>query len=457
VVNSAFGRQTANFTMNSNDFIPRCLVPNEQGIAQGFDLGGEPSQRPINENHALGLARYIVKGEVASLERSFGERNEAVPPALKRIADELGRESYYALAPIVANIRPTRHFSLQRDVNDSRYHILTMASEELLRVIDGQHRTRARVIVFDWLKSILAHAKYPAGRRLGPAVYLPSDGRLDVTGEEMRVWGEIYRRWLRAGIEISLHIDLDSEQERQLFFVLNKLGLKVDASLAFEFDEGNAVNQYIKNALIDHLKLKVVAKDRADRDEGEIALKDLIAVNAILFLNKTNVRSATPVLVEPREGLATKFWQQVTAIPGFGLSGARKATVAAQPVLLKALAKLVHDFAFGREQNAESLDTLLSAIPQRLDLSHSNPAWRYYSYPSQAERDVRCPGLAAYLPPEGTGNRDLGGYDANHKVMNFGAKHNDIFPLLGDIVRWTLKLPARQHRTAALPTEAEAA
>jgi hypothetical protein len=28
--------------------------------------------------------------------------------------------------------------------------------------------------------------------------------------------------------------------------------------------------------------------------------------------------------------------------------------------------------------------------------------------------------------------------------MRFGAKHNDIFPILGDMIRWSLKLPSRQ-------------
>jgi hypothetical protein len=41
--------------------------------------------------------------------------------------------------------------------------------------------------------------------------------------------------------------------------------------------------------------------------------------------------------------------------------------------------------------------------------------------------------------------RDIGGHDAVTGVMNFGAKHNDI-PVLGDLIRWKLKLPSRQQR-----------
>jgi hypothetical protein len=28
-------------------------------------------------------------------------------------------------------------------------------------------------------------------------------------------------------------------------------------------------------------------------------------------------------------------------------------------------------------------------------------------------------------------------------VFRFGAKHNDIYPILGDMIRWQLKLPSR--------------
>jgi hypothetical protein len=34
-------------------------------------------------------------------------------------------------------------------------------------------------------------------------------------------------------------------------------------------------------------------------------------------------------------------------------------------------------------------------------------------------------------------SREQGGF------MRFGAKHNDIFPLLADMIRWQMKLPSR--------------
>ena len=55
--------------------------------------------------------------------------------------------------------------------------------------------------------------------------------------------------------------------------------------------------------------------------------------------------------------------------------------------------------------------------------------------------------LKSYLPSDDEGyNRDLGAFDPTTKVMRFGAKHNDIYPILGDIFRQALALPSRHER-----------
>lgn len=443
LVNSAFGHRTVVLSIPVEEFITRSIVPNQAGISLGDDLGNAPSQRPINPAHAQGLALYMLKGEVSALMERSAERG-TVPEVLSKIMSELGHESYYGIAPIVANMQPRNTAKI--DQKDGWPHLF-LDDVEIFRVIDGQHRREGRDILMKWLKSVIETGRYPTGRRTGMALYVPANGRVDVTPEERRMWGEIHQNALRSGFEISLHLNLTTEQERQLFFVLNNLGRSVESSMAFDFDESNPVNQFIKGVLIGELKLKVVTKDVASRDEGELALKDLVAINAILILNKTNVRAATPPIVAARQAVARDFWARVIRIPGFGEEGAKKATVAAQPVVLKALAKLVYDFAFAQEEETAHLDEVLDAIadPALLDLSHSNTLWRAYEL-QPAEREKMFPGISEYLPPEGTGNRDIGGYDAATGVMNFGAKHNDIFPVLGDLIRWKLKLPPRQHR-----------
>ena len=170
-----------------------------------------------------------------------------------------------------------------------------------------------------------------------------------------------------------------------------------------------------------------------------MARKDIVAINSILFLNKTNPKGATPVQVERMYEVARVFWEKVSEIDHFGEMGAKQKTVAAQPVVLKALGKLAYDFAVGRKSNENDLATLLNGIAQ-IDFSHSNPMWHYYEL-SEPVRKERLPGLSDYLPDD-DGNRDVGGSDEDGH-MRFGAKHNDIYPILGDMIRWNLKLPNR--------------
>jgi hypothetical protein len=51
--------------------------------------------------------------------------------------------------------------------------------------------------------------------------------------------------------------------------------------------------------------------------------------------------------------------------------------------------------------------------------------------------------LESYLPNEEGGNRDIGAYNEVDHLLRFGAKHNDIYPILGDMIRRKLKLPNR--------------
>lgn len=75
---------------------------------------------------------------------------------------------------------------------------------------------------------------------------------------------------------------------------------------------------------------------------------------------------------------------------------------------------------------------------------------RYYEL-KQSDRNAHgLAALADYLPadlPDTNGNvanRDIGRFEPQDQVMRFGAKHNDIFPLLGDMVRWRLNMPSRR-------------
>ena len=185
-------------------------------------------------------------------------------------------------------------------------------------------------------------------------------------------------------------------------------------------------------------------KDWKD-DDGSIALKDLIGINAILFLNKTNISTASPE-DKDKEALAKQFWVAVNGINGFGEENAKYKTVAAQPVVLKALAKIMFDLSFSKRkpENANKFLEIFLENITRLDFSHGNPVWNYY-HMSEEDREINFPGLNEYLPDATSGNRDIGSIDSNN-YMRFGNKHNDIYPILADMIRWKLDLPNRHKK-----------
>jgi hypothetical protein len=224
----------------------------------------------------------------------------------------------------------------------------------------------------------------------------------------------------------------------------------VEGGLAYEFDNSNPVNRFIKERLIGEglLTATVVDSDNAgdwSKDEGVIARKDLVAINALLLLNKTTINGATPADVNSKEHYATRFWEAIAQIPNWGVAGAKKNTVAAQPAVLKSLAKLAYDFAYGRDQNSEHMERLFAAIEDgEIDFSHVNPMWRYFEMTAE-EKEKYCPGMADAVTSEESGiNLDLGSYDSASGVMRFGPKHNDIQRHVGDMIRFKLGLPKRK-------------
>jgi len=310
-------------------------------------------------------------------------------------------------------------------------------------MIDGQHRLVGGQITREFLETVTKTGSYPAKNNL-----FTSRGK--VPPEEMMVWMEALEcaRSL-ASVKIELHLGLSIEQERQLFHDLNNLGKKVTRSLALKFDGSNPITKFIESVLVGALGLLDCETEQTDwsDDQGALSRKDIVAVNAIAFLNKGNMAGATPAIVEPRVETVSRMWTAILKLEGFNKPGAKLKTVAAQPVVLKAVAKLVFDLAFSNRR-PDNGDALLEAALQRLnevDFSHGNPMWRYYEMSEEDRAAAGLTELGPYLPDQGKvtpeANRDLGLFQGG--VMRFGAKHNDIFPILADMIRWKLSLPNR--------------
>jgi hypothetical protein len=411
---------------------------------------GEIAQRKLDMGHATKLATFILRGLVDAAVRRYVVRGAEIPPALMRIQEKLGSQPYFSLPPVIANLRgigPRGQGLRAEPITDGeRGEIVAvrfwMGQQHILYIIDGQHRRKAIELVMDFLEGDVQQRRHYSRKNL-----YGNEG-LDLTPEELAAWSDVYHAArAEALITVEIHLGLDIAQERQLFHDTNNLGKKVEASLALLFDSANPVNHFIKDELITPGLIFVVDQDQSVRDweddSGEMSRKDLVAVNAHLFLNKSNIKGARPQDIQPRQYIAKRFWDAVSEIDGFGEPGARAKTVAAQPVVLKALAKLTYDFAFGRsaEGNDRFRDRLLDGIPS-LDFSHDNPMWEYYRMTDVERTTNGLDGLAAYLPEGDGANRDIGGRDSEGR-MRFGAKHNDIIPILGDMIRWKLQLPSR--------------
>lgn len=443
------GHNTLVVSTPMREFFQMSEVASERNIESNALLeGNSVAQRPLDKKHAERLAVYLLKGLANTLLHKFKREKQAVPTELLEIRKTLGEQPYMSMQPVVANIRDIGFggaSGLRFERTPEGLVNVWLRPNNILWIVDGQHRRMAMHILFSYLQEVLQTQKYPKR----PALYPAESVDEKLAPAVAKVWAQLYEVAVATcTVTVEIHLGLDAEQERQLFHDLNNLGKTVEAGMAFDYDLGNPVNKWIKDVLVKQevLTAKVVEKDVVDwrKDSGVIARKDLVAVCAILFLNKTSVSGAMPNEVHEKEALALKFWQTVCAIDGFGEEQAKQKTIAAQPVVLKAIAKLTYDFTYGRYRDNGILpDALLDRILAEIDFSHDNPMWRYYQLEPE-KREKLCPGLSKYLPDEASGNRDVGSYNDESKVMRFGAKHNDIYPIIGDMIRWKLKLSNRQ-------------
>lgn len=450
LVGRNLGNNTINLVLPLQNFLEVSEVANERSISQSFELEGQAiAQRKFDPTHAAKLATFMLRAGATEAYRRRRSQGLPIPAELEEIRAKLGTQPYAGLQPFVANIR-----SCEPDGGNLAFEekeigaVVKLADRDILWVIDGQHRRGGGEMIFDdFFKEIRTKHRYPRRSKIYPGTH-----KDELSRGELNVWNEIFEV-MRSEftVTVEVHLGLNADQERQLFHDLNNLGKKVESGLAFEYDNANPVNCFIKEELSTHendgglMKATVVDRDIVDwhNDPGAISRKDIVAINAILFLNKTNVSGAIPSVVDERRDVALRFWKEVNKIKDFGVEGAKEKTIAAQPVVLKALAKLSYDFAFGKGSNEDYFEKLLSGI-EKIDFSHKNFTWRYYDLDSK-DRERYTKGLSQYLPADTEGkNRDIGKYDEHAGVMRFGSKHNDIFPILGDMVRWTLGLPNRQ-------------
>ena len=453
------GHTTLKFSMPLNQFITISGVGNRKNVNEIESYQGEfHAQRNLIREHAVGLAKYTLMGLVRSQIKQMAAAGSKVPESILEIRKGLGDPAYAALQPLVCNIRNCEpggadlEVSPAGDPNNAMYYV-TLTARHTLWVVDGQHRKEGFEMVLQFLTKIKNTIKYPKRGLFEPNGY---NNEL-LSDTVYNFWMSVYEIAIsRCHVSIECHLGLKEQEEQQLFYDLNSKGRKVVQSLAYQYDHTDPINAFVSKNLIEDVVLPFKPSDRDEtnwqKDDGRIARKDINNVTSLLCLGKSTSRNATPALVESRQEFMLRFWNAIIRIKDFGKEGAKSKTLAAQPVVLKALAKIAHDLAYGHQNiiDHEGYKLMLNAITDgELDFSHNNPIWRALLM-SADERQSAFPGLDKYLYIPAETNLDAGIYDAQNNWVRFGNRHNDIFPRLGDVIRWKLNLNVRPSVAKAL-------
>ena len=182
---------------------------------------GDVSQRPLDTKHSRGLAVYILKGLVSSALKKKGLSPEA-KEALEEIQENLGTQVYMCLQPIVANLRldggrasPRLEPIMDAKTGAQVAAAVFLRTDDILWVIDGQHRREAMHEVFEFLQHLQRTRRYPKKS-------LYEADHVELSPTEMQAW-EACIKEARGSctVVVEVHIGLDTGQERQLFHDLN--------------------------------------------------------------------------------------------------------------------------------------------------------------------------------------------------------------------------------------------
>jgi hypothetical protein len=164
-----------------------------------------------------------------------------------------------------------------------------------------------------------------------------------------------------------------------------------------------------------------------------------------LLVHGANVKDATPQSqIDAKLSFIRHFWEVVQQIDGFTEPNQRTKTIAGQPVVLKALAKLAYDHAYGVPKlvDEDGLRTLYRAIQSKqLTFNHSDQFWLALFMNDDERARELGPDINNYVHV--TAQTKPGEFDKLNGWVRFGTAHNDIYPRIGDLIRWKLSLKNR--------------
>jgi hypothetical protein len=449
------GNRTVNLVIPMDKFKEISAIANEARIIPGGgdDHGGGIAQRPLDESHAKKIAMYILRGLLSSVKIKYLADDVEIPEVLEDLLGDLGEGPYQGLQPFTGNIRNCQSGGddLEVEKMPDGSLVLHLRQGQIIMVVDGQHRRWGYNLLTDWLDDILATGRYSTTRKGG--LYMP-EGREDIpelTADELAVWGAVYEEArAHCTVDVTVHLGLRIDQERQLFHDLNNLGKKVEPSIAQAFDQANPVNIFIRKDiegknLLGEIKIsdegsKKGGKKRAAEltTDGSIIRDDLVIANGLLFAGMTNPTGIPKNKVDSK--LGERFWKAISSQPHFGEAGWHEKTLLAQPTMIKALAQLAYNFNGSREADEKNLDAFLTALEENaIDFSAENPLWKAYLVD---DYEMQFPGISEYLTPTGVRN-SYATVDPATNFVRFTSNTRDVARYIGDLIRWQLKLPVR--------------
>lgn len=437
------GSNTLNMTVPMATFREISLVANEARIISMGEGPEQIAQRQLIPDHAKKLALYVLRGLLSAVKLRWLQEDKHVPDFLNDILAELGEGPYQALQPFTANIRNIQDDGLEFEDSPSGT-IVHLHKAQKLFVVDGQHRLKAADMVNDWLNTILTNGRYAKkGLWIGETQ--------DMTAEEVEVWTAVLTEFgVHFTVDVTVHLGLDPEKERQLFHDLNVLGKKPSAAQALAFDAANPVSKYVAERLAPEgfvHGLRVVdaghKKSGAKLEEPAIYRDDMVNTCAILFRGAFNQSGITPSDVLHSEDYADAFWDALSKQPGWAVQGWDRLTLLSHPTMLKGMAFLVRSFHNGEEaRDKDAAHAKRNAIIEAIaagdvDFTHANPLWRAYLM-SQQERDEAFPGIEDFITPDSV-RRPYGTWDDDLGRLQFGPNTRDIARYLADLVRYQLR------------------
>lgn len=361
------GATTFTTSIDVGTFLNQSLVGNDPAA-------GAVTQRPLSVSHATSMAAFNLSALINATVKEFESKYGDVPQEVVEVFDHVSRKSYYAWAPLVGSVR----FALsevEASKNDKTGEwTLQLRPDQLIWVVDGQHRRKGLEYTRDWLTKMTTERKYPRLKEAFPQ-------GMKTVGDAALVFWQLALEEFTSSFSITaeLHFGMTLDQERQLFYFLNDLSRSVPSAVAQAFDKDNAINVFTHELIADFIPMGLVSeKGQVDWEDPAWIRRDSInGINAKLILNHGNIDNAKSSVVGPRLEDARAFWKAVLSLPNIT---DRKASLAAQPAMLKAIAKCYYDLKWARGSGRKALpadiaEKFLAALAT-VNFSHSNLEWR---------------------------------------------------------------------------------